>query len=132
MMSQRLISLLKLFSPSVIVTTRERWDRASVNPHLLPLEEEILRTSSAHSIAIHAISQNQVRQSFLRLGCETRYQTATSLSQIFPELSPRLPPKRRLWESEHSSMAIFDAVALGLAYWQHENVSVFEPDEQIE
>jgi hypothetical protein len=25
-------------------------------------------------------------------------------------------------------MTIFDAVALGLAYWQHENVNVFEPD----
>jgi hypothetical protein len=132
MMSKRLISLLQLFTPSAIVTTQERWDRASISPHVRSLEEEILRVAANHSIAVHAISQRQVRQSFLNLGCETRYQIATSLSRIFPELLPRLPPARRLWESEHSSMTIFDAVALGFAYWQHENTNVFEPDEQIE
>jgi len=132
MMSKRLISLLQLFSPSVIVITQERWDRASISPYLRSLEEEILRIAATHSIAIDTISQNQIRQSFLNLGCETRYKMATSLSRIFPELLSRLPPARRLWESEHSSMTIFDAVALGLAYWQHENMRVFEPDEQIE
>jgi len=132
MMSKRLIALLQLFTPSAIVTVQERWDRASISPHVRSLEEEIMRIAATHSIAIHAISQNQVRQSFLKLGCETRYQVATSLSRIFPELSARLPPARRLWDSEHSSMTIFDAVALGLAYWQHENMSVFEPDQHTD
>lgn len=132
MMSKRLISLLQIFSPSIIVTTRERWDRASISTHVLSLEEEILRIAETHSIAIHCITQSQVRQSFLNLGCQSRYQIAMSLSRTFPELSARLPPARRLWDSEHSSMSIFDAVALGLAYWQHENISVFEPHQQLE
>jgi hypothetical protein len=37
---------------------------------------------------------------------------------MFPELLWKLPPKRRIWESEHPIMAMFDAVALGFAYWQ--------------
>jgi hypothetical protein len=129
MMSERLTALLKLYSPSAIVTTQERWDRALISGHICSLEEEILRLAAIHSIAIHAIRQAQVRQSFQNLGCETRFQTAASLTRIFPELLPRLPLARRLWDSEHSSMTIFDAVALGLAYWQHENVNVFEPDD---
>jgi hypothetical protein len=132
MMSRRLVSLLQLFSPSVIVTTRERWERASISTHVQSLEAELLRIAAARSVAVHVIGQSQVRQSFLKLGCETRYQIAASLSRIFPELTPRLPPARRLWDSEHSSMTIFDAVALGLAYWQHGSVSIFEPDQHIE
>jgi hypothetical protein len=94
------------------------------------LEEEILRLAGVYSIAIQAIGQSQVRQSFLNLGCETRYQIASSLARIFPELSPRLPPARRPWDPEHSSMIIFDAIALGLAYWLQESDYLFVPDEQ--
>ena len=37
----------------------------------------------------------------------------------FPESIWGLPPKRQVWQSERLRMTMFDAVALGLAYWQH-------------
>jgi len=40
------------------------------------------------------------------------------LADAFPELLPRLPTKRKIWESEHPRMAMFDAIALGFASWQ--------------
>ncbi len=34
-----------------------------------------------------------------------------------PALGPWLPPRRRIWESEHLSMAIFEAAALAMVHY---------------
>jgi hypothetical protein len=39
------------------------------------------------------------------------------LAQRFPELAAKLPPKRKIWQSEDYRMSIFDAASLGVAYF---------------
>ena len=34
-----------------------------------------------------------------------------------PELAAKLPPKRKIWQSEDYRMSIFDAAAVGVAYF---------------
>ena len=122
MASKRLTVLLKSFSPSAIVVARERLDRAETSAHIRSLVEVMVRTAGAHSIPIFVIGNDDVRKTFRNMGCETRDEIAVALARIFPELAWRLPPKRRAWQSEHPRMALFDAIALGLAYWQHQCV----------
>ena len=117
--SRRLAALLRLFSPSVIVLKKERWERVQGNLRLRPLAEAVARVASEHSVPIHLVGQDDIRTTFHNLGCETREEIAVALARIFPELVWRLPPKRRAWEAEHHRMILFDAIALGVAYWQH-------------
>jgi hypothetical protein len=119
MASKRLAVLLKSFSPSAIVIKKERWDRAQTSIHIESLVEVMTRVASAHSIPIVLLRHDDVQETFSNLGCETRDEIASALARIFPELVWRLPPKRRAWQAEHPRMAMFDAIALGLAYWQH-------------
>jgi hypothetical protein len=119
MATKRLAALLKSFSPSAIVIKRERWDRAQTSLHIRSLVEVMIQGASANSVPICLIAHEDVKKTFRNLGCETRDQTAAALARIFPELVWRVPPKRRAWQSEHPRMAMFDAIALGLAYWQH-------------
>ena len=128
MASQRLAALLKSYSPSSIVVTKERWDRGQISSNMRLLDEAIMREATAHSIPISYIRQNDVRFSFLRLGCETRYEIASALARIFPELVWKLPLKRRLWQSEHPRMIMFDAIAIGFAYWQHKSTRIRPPE----
>jgi hypothetical protein len=129
MASKRLAVLLKSFSPSAIVVKRERWDRAQTNSHIRSLVEVVIRVASAHSVPIFLIEQDDVRKTFSNMDCETRDEIAAALARIFPELVWRLPPKRRAWQSEHPRMAMFDAIALGLAYWQHRSIKLPVPPE---
>ena len=129
MASKRLAVLLKSFSPSTIVVKRERWNRAQTSSHISSLVEVMARAASAHSIPIRLIGDDDVRKTFRNLGCETREEIAAALARIFPELVWRLPPKRRPWQSEHPRMAMFDAIALGLAYWQHQSIQLPAPPE---
>jgi hypothetical protein len=127
MASKRLAVLLHLFAPSAIVIKRERWDRAQTSPHIKSLVEVVTRVAATHSVSIHLIGDDNVRQTFRNMGCETRDEIAAALARIFPELQWKLPPKRRAWQSEHPRMAMFDAVALGLAYWQHQSYRLPTP-----
>jgi hypothetical protein len=129
MAGKRLVVLLKSFSPSAIVVKRERWDRAQTSFHIKSLAEVMIRVASAHSVPIFLLEQEDVRKTFSNMGCETRDEIAAALSRIFPELVWRLPPKRRPWQSEHPRMAMFDAIALGLAYWQHQSTKLTVPPE---
>jgi hypothetical protein len=38
------------------------------------------------------------------------------LAEQFPELLSKLPAARKLWESEHERMSIFDALALAVTH----------------
>lgn len=44
----------------------------------------------------------------------TKHEIAIAIAKAFPELTSRLPRKRRPWMSEDESMNVFDAVALAL------------------
>jgi hypothetical protein len=120
---------LKSFSPSAIIVKRERWERAQISSHIRSLVEVMTRVGSTHSIPILLIGDDDVRKTFRNLGCDTRDEIAAALARIFPELVWRLPPKRRAWQSEHPRMAMFDAIALGLAYWQHQSSALPVPPE---
>ena len=127
LMSDRLSALLAFYSPSSIVVTKERWDRATASQHLPALVREVLRVAAENGVSVQAVGQDEVRQSFPN--SQNRYEIACSLSHLYPELSARLPPARRLWEPEHSSMIMFDAVALGQSYWLQQSECLFSPQE---
>lgn len=121
---KRVAALLEAFSPSAIVIKKERWDRAENSAHIRSLVAVMVDVSAVHSVPICLVGDDDVRNTFRNLGCETRDEIAAVLSRIFPELLWKLPPKRRPWQSEHPRMAMFDAVALGFAYWQHQSTSL--------
>jgi hypothetical protein len=120
MVTSRLAELIRLFAPSAIVAKKERFESAQTNPHMQVLVDAVVRKASAHAIPICLLEQSKVTETFRKLGCESKEEIAAALARIFPELVWDLPANRRRWQSEHPRMPIFDATALGLAYWQHE------------
>ena len=62
-------------------------------------------------------SRRHIREAFGECG-KTKDTIARAIADTLPALKPWLPPKRRIWESEHYSMAIFDAVALALTHYK--------------
>jgi hypothetical protein len=119
MARKRLAALFKMFSPSLIVLSRERLDRARIRGQMEVLVNAVRREAAAHAIPIYVLERDQVRQTFFNLGCSSKDEIASALARIFPELRWSVPPERELGEPEHSHMTVFDAIALGLAYWQH-------------
>ncbi|MHB8217075.1 MAG: hypothetical protein ACYDDS_13450 [Candidatus Sulfotelmatobacter sp.] len=51
----------------------------------------------------------------------TKYQAASLLARVFPEIASKVPPPRKLWQTEAWNMLIFDALALGISYLASQN-----------
>jgi hypothetical protein len=61
-------------------------------------------------------------KTFISDGRGTKYTVAKIVTERFSEeLSQKLPPKRKLGNSEDSRMNIFEAVAIGLVFSLNEN-----------
>jgi hypothetical protein len=86
----------------------------------------LTQESRARGIELRVLELTNFNATFRNLGCETKAEISTVLARIFPELVWQLPPRRRAWESEHPRQTVFDAIALGLAYWQHETENVLD------
>src|SRR5207247_6630146 len=65
-------------------------------------------------IVIVRCSRDEVLKVFGQMGANSKDDIAAVIARIVPELAPRVPPRRRIWESEHHSMGIFEAAALAL------------------
>lgn len=130
--SKRIAALLSLYVPDSLVVLLESWHGSETPSELSEVKEAIIQLAAAHRVPIQAVIRDDVRASFSRLRCTTREEMAASLGRMYPELAWQVPPLRRTWQSEHPRMIIFDAIALGLAYWLCDTEPVFEPEEKDE
>lgn len=109
--------LVRLCQPMVLVVEDCAHASSRRNPRVRRLTERILVAAQEFGIQGRAVPLAAVYRMFVRSGAGTKYEIASALVRAFPELMVRLPPKRKPWQSEDSRMSIFDAVALGLAYF---------------
>jgi hypothetical protein len=111
--SQKLFVLLDEFNPSAIVTREARPERKNTRASLFATMQ---RVATSRKIPVRFVSRETMQRAF-RVASRTRYRIACSAAERLPELASRLPPKRKIWQSEDYRMSIFDAAALGIAYF---------------
>jgi hypothetical protein len=108
--AKKLLAVLTDFTPSAIVIWKPDGRR---NTKMLAVIE---RQASSRRIPIRFISRGDVDRAFV--GFESnKYEVASVLARQFPALASKLPPKRKCWQSEDYRMGIFDAAAVGVAYF---------------
>jgi hypothetical protein len=111
--AKKLLALLDEFTPSAVVIRKRVTERSGRKPKLLTIIE---RQARRRRIPVRFITSRNVNRAFV--GFESnKYQVASVLAKQFPALASKLPPKRKCWESEVYRMGIFDAAALGVAYF---------------
>ena len=114
----KLLTLLDKFAPSAVVIRKRVTRGNSKKPELLSIIERQVRS---RRIPLTFITPRDVNRAFV--GFESnKYEVASVLAKQFPALASRLPPKRKCWQSEDYRMGIFDAAAVGVAYFVRRKV----------
>ena len=109
----RFLALLDEFRPSAVVIGERLARKTAKQAKMLAT---IRRQARYRGIPVRCISRGDVNRAFV--GFESnKYEVASALAQQFPDLAVRLPPRRKCWQSEDYRMGIFDAAALGVAYF---------------
>jgi hypothetical protein len=106
----KLTLLLDRWEPDLVIINGGTGARLEKVVHMIEL------LSSARKIPVHLVSRSSVRDAFPESN-QDKYQIAGVIARRYPELAPRLPDRPKLWQSERYAMKVFDAVALGVAYF---------------
>lgn len=106
----KLAWLLDQHEPNVVVIRTPR------SVALKKMARTIAALARYRRIPVRLISRTSVREAFPESN-HNKYQIATVIAARHPELSPRLGPRRKFWQAEKYSMSVFDAAALGIAYF---------------
>ncbi len=116
--SEKFAALMDDSSPSTIVLKK----RDSETKKRAEMRNELVREATKRRISIRSLSQNGVKNAFPDCNCN-KYTIAAALAKQLPELAPKLPSVRKIWKSEDYRMSIFDAAALGVAYFSRRKLA---------
>ena len=109
--------LVERYAPEVIVVEHStaRDSRRSVRIRLL--NGSIATIASVNGIEIVRFRRKDIRIAFQKLGATTKHERSRVIASMLPAMSHRLPPMRKPWMAEDPRMALFEAAALGIAYY---------------
>lgn len=126
--SRRIASLFAQFAPSEVVVGKARLLGSRGDSGVRHILSSLRHEALSRLIPVRFMKRPELNEAFCRFHVNSKHEIASVLTQVFPELLWKLPPKRKIWESERPRMAIFDAVALGFAYWQRHEAREPTPD----
>ena len=110
--SMKSAALMDEYAPSAVVL--KQWTE-DTNGKRVRMRQAVVRQADLRRIPVRLLSRGVIRNAFVG-NDRNKYTIASALAQRLPELATRLPPKRKIWQSEDYRMSIFDAAALGVAY----------------
>ncbi len=116
---ERITRLLARYEPAALVCediTHPSCQRRQRVKNLLTALQAFTYQCGVETLGI---SQHDVENYFSAYDAHTKYARACCITAWFPELSPYLPPKRKLWMSEDLRINTFDAAALVLTAFGH-------------
>lgn len=114
---KRISPLLKMFRPSVIVANHVSGLNVRRGSGHFQIVRAIEAEGQAQSADLVLLGRKEVQRMFGQFGRTTKDAIAAQATLFFPELTWKLPPSRKAWMSEHHNLTIFDAVALGITYF---------------
>ena len=113
----KVLALLRWYEPDVLVVEDCRAAGARRCARVRTLITDLQGLAANRQVPTVRVSPVRAREVCAGSRAATKEQIATALVTRFPELSPRLPPHRKPWMSEDARMSIFDAVALGVTFF---------------
>ena len=116
-LGEKIEALVDECDPTVVVA-KEAQMRKKINSGQRRKMLDVIVGKARHGgIPVRVLGRSAVRDAFATSGFQTKHQVASALAERFAELAPILPPKRKPWQSEDYRTSIFDAAALGTAYF---------------
>jgi len=109
--------LLDRFRPDALVLEDAEAPGSRRHPRVRRLIHALVALARERGIAVFAVARTAILKCFSTADEKaTKQSVAKRLAERFPELLSKLTEARKLWESVHEGMSIFDALALAVTH----------------
>lgn len=115
-------SLLDRYRPVVLVLEDWTDDAFQRIDRIVDLYVSILALAKRMAIQVVRIPMKRIREYFAYRNALTKYEIALHIAKVIPAFSYQIPPKPTIWRSEDARQGLYDAAAVGLAYFQPRSV----------
>lgn len=109
--------LLRALAPSVIVLRRLRTRSTRKHPRGTANRRVVEAVAKQLNVPLAFVAERAIKALFTEFNCRNKFQVAVILGTWFPELGRYVPRARKCYEPEPWTMAYFDAIGLGVAYF---------------
>jgi len=113
----RLAKLIERTRPNALVLEDGDAPGSRRRPRVRALLRDFARLARERGLVVHHVARSAVLARFAPEGERiSKEAIGAELVRFFPELATRLPPHRKIWQSEDHRTAIIDALALAVTY----------------
>lgn len=114
---RRAAGLIEQYRPAVVVLEDHGNRRRPRSARVSNIIAQVTELATAAGVSLAPVAWSRVRQAVTPNGGVNKYGIARRVAERLPVLASQPPRYRKPWMSEDYRMAIFDAAALGLAYY---------------
>jgi hypothetical protein len=108
--------LLDHLEPAILVLEEAEHHMARRADRIKALTRALIELAQGRGLEVATYPFTDVSEVFGVVGARTRQEIAEAVARHCPVLSPRLPKRRRAWETEREGLAIFCAAALVMTH----------------
>jgi hypothetical protein len=116
-LERSLSNLRSMFSPSVILIRKSAKSSQIKQPRIDRAFRIVKHFAKHMLVRVQLVDASLLRGFFSRDATADKHDIARTVAERFPQLSWRLPPKRKPWQSESKRQSIFDAASVGVYYF---------------
>lgn len=109
--------LLASYSPDCLVIEDARSALPPRSNRVCSLYQLLAGLAGARGIDVDSITSARLTETFRKLGARTKHERAMLVASYLSALAPRVPPPRKVWQSENPNMAMFQAAMLGFVMY---------------
>lgn len=125
-------ALIERYRPDYLVIEEYAEPGSRRSSRIRRLYRMITHLAESECIDVSRIPRSAVRACFASVGAKTKFEIARAVAVEIPALAHRLPPLRKIWMSEDPRQSLFDAAALGVAFYaEQKSHSVFNKGPQL-
>lgn len=110
-------TLIERYHPEALVIEHTGTGKVRRAARIKRLYRMLRHVADVEQVDVHRIARIDIRACFAPVGAVTKYEIAKAIATEIPAFAHRLPRVRRLWMSEDPRQSLFDAAALGLAFY---------------
>lgn len=110
-------ALIERYRPDYLIIEDHTEHGSRRSSRIRRLYRMLMHLAETEQVELFRYSRRAVRTCFEPVGARTKYEIAQAIARQIPAFAHRLPPLRKIWMSEDPRQSLFDAAALGIAFY---------------